>query len=315
MNSCKTDKTEFEVSVNNLHEFKMSADRIRNMLKRVVDDLEGKEYGSDEMITDLKHIYKNSEELNKKIDNIPDCPVEKFGISAAELAAWMSHELNNSNQAGMLVTEKMQNQNPAELSKETYLFMLSKIMRAFEKMRDIVNSISRYGRFGVKQEKIACNEAIDKAIDYIYDTFLNRYDENIILVNNISKEDNILINMNKGVLEIVIFNMVKDAYHSITQRMFEQPDNQKKGIIKLFSAHSDNQLKIIVEDNGKGITNQEINDIFNGGFTAKTGGRGIGLFLTRKIARDHGGDLTVKCRDDKWTQLTFTFQPNAAFSC
>ena len=50
---------------------------------------------------------------------------------------------------------------------------------------------------------------------------------------------------------------------------------------------------ISVEDNGCGIPTEMMPNLFQPFFTTKPGGSGIGLFLSRQIARLHGGDFTI----------------------
>jgi len=56
----------------------------------------------------------------------------------------------------------------------------------------------------------------------------------------------------------------------------------------------DNSLIIEVEDTGTGIDEKIIDKIFMALFTTKgSGGSGIGLAVSKKIIRAHGGKLTV----------------------
>ena len=50
---------------------------------------------------------------------------------------------------------------------------------------------------------------------------------------------------------------------------------------------------ISVEDNGCGIPTEMMPNLFQPFFTTKPGGSGIGLCLSRQIARLHGGDFTI----------------------
>ena len=50
-------------------------------------------------------------------------------------------------------------------------------------------------------------------------------------------------------------------------------------------------------DQGKGINN--IDNLFVPFYTTKQEGSGIGLVLCRQIMMNHGGDLTIKNRDDR----------------
>lgn len=55
-------------------------------------------------------------------------------------------------------------------------------------------------------------------------------------------------------------------------------------------------IAIVVSDRGTGIANGD--NLFVPFYTTKKGGSGIGLALSRQIARNHGGELTLRNRDD-----------------
>jgi signal transduction histidine kinase len=65
-----------------------------------------------------------------------------------------------------------------------------------------------------------------------------------------------------------------------------------------------------VADNGPGIPAAVRNRVFDPFFTTKKDGTGLGLSISQKIARDHGGIITVSSVEGKGT----TFQINLPVS-
>jgi signal transduction histidine kinase len=51
---------------------------------------------------------------------------------------------------------------------------------------------------------------------------------------------------------------------------------------------------LVVSDEGPGFSPDQLDQIFQPGFTTKTGGSGFGLFLARRIVEDHGGALALE---------------------
>ena len=72
---------------------------------------------------------------------------------------------------------------------------------------------------------------------------------------------------------------------------------------------SENLLFIEIEDNGKGMTPEQVNSLDNPFFTSRTTRRvGMGIPLFRDSARQSGGSLVVKSQPGKGTAVTATFE-------
>ena len=67
-------------------------------------------------------------------------------------------------------------------------------------------------------------------------------------------------------------------------------------------------VSIIIRDNGIGIEQTIINKIFDPFFTTKTTGEaaGVGLYLSREIIQNHGGDIHVESVKNEYSEFTIT---------
>jgi signal transduction histidine kinase len=65
---------------------------------------------------------------------------------------------------------------------------------------------------------------------------------------------------------------------------------------------------LTVYDNGIGIEDTIINKIFDPFFTTKTTGEaaGVGLYLSREIVQNHGGDISAKSVKNEYSEFTIT---------
>jgi signal transduction histidine kinase len=63
-----------------------------------------------------------------------------------------------------------------------------------------------------------------------------------------------------------------------------------------------------VHDNGTGIEEKSIGKIFDPFFTTKTTeeAAGVGLYLSREIIQNHGGDISVTSVKEEFTEFTIT---------
>jgi len=81
-----------------------------------------------------------------------------------------------------------------------------------------------------------------------------------------------------------------------------------KGTVKvLVDAPQDrDHVRVLVEDNGRGIPSHLISKIFFPFFTTKTQGTGLGLALVQKILVAHNGRIEVQSTEGKGTRFTVT---------
>ncbi|MCK5540256.1 MAG: hypothetical protein KAI69_04955, partial [Deltaproteobacteria bacterium] len=67
---------------------------------------------------------------------------------------------------------------------------------------------------------------------------------------------------------------------------------------------------IEIEDNGNGIQEQVIHDIFNPFFTTKHDGTGLGLPICHRIILNHQGDIRIHNRVGKGVMVSISLPFN-----
>lgn len=104
-----------------------------------------------------------------------------------------------------------------------------------------------------------------------------------------SLQDN--FSADKGLLTQVLINLIRNALEAVT--------NIEGGKVQLLIQGSKERIVIEVIDNGPGVKPENIAQIFTPFFTTKPTGSGIGLALSRKVVRAHGGTLDYKAYEDQ----------------
>lgn len=68
-----------------------------------------------------------------------------------------------------------------------------------------------------------------------------------------------------------------------------------KGSVKVACTRKDFYVDLRVEDNGTGMTKEQMTKIFDPYYTTKQGksGTGLGLYITKKVVEDHNGSIKV----------------------
>jgi signal transduction histidine kinase len=66
------------------------------------------------------------------------------------------------------------------------------------------------------------------------------------------------------------------------------------GTVTLSTAAADTGVRVTVSDTGRGMSQQELDRAFEGFYTTKPGGTGLGLTIVRRLVQDVGGRLRVE---------------------
>ena len=132
--------------------------------------------------------------------------------------------------------------------------------------------------------------------------YLEKRNSSLINFEFYPSNDDIKIKINKTLIEWVIENIVKNAIDSMSGN----------GKVQIKIIKENNQAKILISDNGSGISNSQKNKIFDEGFTSKENGWGLGLSFSKRIMTVyHKGNIKVKNSTlGKGTTFELTFPIN-----
>lgn len=137
----------------------------------------------------------------------------------------------------------------------------------------------------------------------------NYYSDDINRLNiNISfnlPEGQLSMNGNAEQLSKTFMSILGNSVYALdkkAQRTSYQPE------IKVMVQAVDKTLTLSFQDNGIGIEQTIIDKVFDPFFTTKPTGEasGVGLYLSREIVQNHGGDISVKSIKDEYTEVTIT---------
>ena len=120
--------------------------------------------------------------------------------------------------------------------------------------------------------------------------------ENLLSAKNVKLEipyfnDELYIMGDYDRLKQVLVNMIKNASEANATKILIKTDVSK------------NNICIKIEDNGSGITREDLKKIGEVFFTTKTNGNGIGVNLSKEIISLHKGSITYNSKVDEGTTV------------
>jgi PAS domain S-box-containing protein len=105
--------------------------------------------------------------------------------------------------------------------------------------------------------------------------------------------------VDKEKIKIALLNIIINAVEAMTER---------EGTLFIRTNQENNTIVISISDNGKGISSEEMDKLFEPFFTAKPSGLGLGLTSTKNILDSHNADIHVMSELGKGTTFNVLFK-------
>jgi two-component system nitrogen regulation sensor histidine kinase NtrY len=154
-----------------------------------------------------------------------------------------------------------------------------------------VESYRKLTRVPEPDKKLFKVEDLMSRISILYNSLENI---NGIRLTVSARDPNFEIFADQNQITQVLINLLKNA--------LEANENNRDGRIKIVAGIDlNNHPEICVYDNGPGIAEDKLEEIFVPFFTTRQNGSGIGLSISKQIMRMHGGNLKVRSVPGKET--------------
>lgn len=197
----------------------------------------------------------------------------------------VTHELKTPIAVTKLNIETLLKRKLEEVQQEK---LLHNTLQEANRLNDLCNNILLAsqidaGDYVSDKETINLGELVEVSTAYFKTRFPHHSIEDVI-------EQGIYIKGDSLLLRLAINNLIENA--------IKYSDKQQPVMVCL-SRHN-GVARLEVKDHGKGIANEEKKKIFEKFYragdeiTRKTQGTGIGLYLTKKIIKDHHGNITME---------------------
>ena len=214
---------------------------------------------------------------------------EKLAVTG-RVARSLAHEVRNPLTNINLALEQLDE----EIKEEDCKTYFDIIKRNSKRINDLVTELMENSKLTeLKSTKITIRSIMDKTIALAKDR---------AALKNISLEtsyqgDHEEMEADESKLTMALLNIIINAIEAV---------EENKGIIKINTLCESKKCTITIEDNGCGISEENLAKIFEPYFTAKQNGMGLGLATTHNIIHTHKGNITVESQKGKGTKFNIT---------
>ena len=218
-------------------------------------------------------------------------------IQAEKDAAWrdmarvLAHEIKNPLTPMRLSIERLEAKY-AMKSKDLDNVFSSVTRVIHEEIDNLQTFASEFSKFARLPEAVMKYYDVNEQLKEICTPYQTELNIDLQLDNTLPSifADKIQV---KQVLENIIQNSINAAKDDFT--------------IKINTANSNSNILIEIIDNGFGIEQNDIKEIFKPYFTKSQGGTGLGLAIVKRIIENHGGTIDVDSQINVGTSFNISF--------
>jgi two-component system nitrogen regulation sensor histidine kinase NtrY len=235
-------------------------------------------------------------------------------MSAQRMAAWgdvarrIAHEIKNPLTPIQLSAERLKRRYLKQIKDdpETFSICTDTIIRQvgdIGRMVDEFSSFARMPRPTVKPEdaKELCQQAL----------FLQRNGNPDIRYVSTLPDHRVPLICDRRQVSQVLTNILKNSAEAIEGREAAPGQTLPPGEITLTLRDDDATVRIVVDDNGKGLPKEGRERLTEPYMTTRSKGTGLGLAIVKKIMEDHGGYLALDDREGGGARISLVFRRDA----
>jgi len=213
------------------------------------------------------------------------------------LAAGVAHEIGNPLNAVTIHLQLMEREleevnDPVLRDSLTELVEVSK--REVHRLDRIITQFLRAIRPSLPDRKpVKMVRILDETLELMKHDITNRR----ILVERKTAKHVPTVPADETQVKQAFFNIIKNALQAM----------ESEGILKITTEVTSRFVSVCFEDNGPGISSEDLGAIYEPYRTTKEEGFGLGLMIVQRILRDHGGEIEISSTPDHGTAFTLHF--------
>ena len=211
----------------------------------------------------------------------------------------VTHELKTPIAVTRLNLETMQKRRLDEQQQQR---LINITLQEVNRLNSLCNNILLASQLDAGEYKISKNEVnLSELVKRVFNDFDTRNPSRLLAGDF---EENLFVSGEEILLEMLMTNLVENAIKY----------SPRNAPVHLSLSKNFSGINFTVKDEGSGIAEEERSKIFEkfyrvGNEATRTAkGTGLGLYLSKQIARDHNAEITVSDNGQKGSVFTVTFK-------
>jgi signal transduction histidine kinase len=238
-----------------------------------------------------------------------DAKINEGLIATGKLAGWLAHEIRNPLSAintsiDILSTEnfiKSTRINKAD-AKNLINIIKTESIRLESLVRDFLGFVKTKTESGIDEKRNFEYFNLFSFVDFIISQSYTLQNDKIKIINKIDPD--VIVFSEKHRLQQIFINIIENSIYACKSK-FSNIKDIKRGLIKVSAKifSNDNHISIMFLDNGCGIDENIIKNVFKPLFTTKKEGTGLGLSIVKSIVDNLNGLIEIKSKINKGTLI------------
>ena len=220
--------------------------------------------GSIILFRDITEIMSLRKELRRK----------EYFSTIGRMGSWIAHEVRNPVFAISSIAAILQKQAKDPEQKK----FIASILKEAKTLNLLVDDLLMYGKaLELKPKRVMISEFLAGITDGMM-SIAAEFGGDVVAVRD---GTGLYASLDTERMKQVFYNLVKNSLEA------------EASVVMIDVTPDGDAIIISLKDNGKGIKNSDITEMFTPFFTTKKSGTGLGLSICRKIVDEHGGSIRI----------------------
>lgn len=271
---------------------------ITKAISRVKEGIYGEkiEYSADDEIGQLASSFNTMSQTIK----IKEEEAKRTDIAKDEFLAMITHELKTplvpiQGYADILLSGYLG--NLTDKQRERISIIKSSAASLLQLISDLLDVQKlELGQLRMKKEQAKIHDSVSKSIQILQPDI---EESGVKVVNEV--DPNLIVTHDPDRITQVLTNLIKNSIKATKPH---------EGLIKVYSSEEQDNVKLVVQDNGIGIPLERQDRLFtkfyqvDASLTREKGGSGLGLSICKGIVEAHDGKISLQSSPNEGTTIT-----------